>query len=84
MTTVEVMHSFLEDQPVNRDRNINGLDNHICIRFIRKKFKCLIIFFLTLCVLGETVIMTFDKISFDRFHEVIDRIFSNNYTQILK
>lgn len=81
MTTLEAMHSFLEEGRVNQNRR--EFDDHICVRFIRKKFKCLIIFFLTICILGETLIMSFDKINFDRFNDIYDKIFQNNVTQIV-
>lgn len=85
MTNIEAMHSFLEDRSSHRDRqqDYNGINDPICVRFIRKKFKCLIIFFLTLCVLGETLIMTFDKINFDKVNDFYAKIFKENATDIL-
>jgi len=55
MTTSEVIHSFLEEQPVNRT------NDNICIRFVRKKFKCIIIFCLTICVLAEASMLILEK-----------------------
>lgn len=71
MATVGVMHPFLEAQELNRDEQNN--ENHICIRFVRKKFKCLIIFFLSICVLGETLIMAMEKVNFNSFNYVLER-----------
>lgn len=71
MATVGVMHPFLEIQELNRDEQNN--ENHICIRFVRKKFKCLIIFFLSICILGETLIMVMEKVNFNSFNYVLER-----------
>ena len=60
MTTSEVIHSFLEEQPVDRTKN-----DHICIRFLRKKFKCILIFFLALCLFAETSMLALEKINFN-------------------
>jgi hypothetical protein len=78
MSNLEAVHSFLEERPTNRYE----LEDHICVRFIRKKFKCLIIFFLTICILGETLIMSFDKINFDKFDIILQKIFHNNDTHV--
>lgn len=80
MATTGVIHSFLEERPLNRDEE--SLDNHICVRFIRKKFKCLIIFFLALCVLGETLIMTMDRLQFDNLNAFVHRFINGNETSI--
>ena len=60
MTTSEVIHSFLEEQPVDRTKN-----DHICIRFLSKKFKCILIFFLALCLFAETSMLALEKINFN-------------------
>ena len=74
MATVGVMHSFLNEQELNRDEE--NFQNHICIRFIRKKFKCLIIFFLSICpcnipaaaaseyVIKQCLLLLFDLVLF--------------------
>ena len=76
MATVGVMHSFLNEQELNRDEE--NFQNHICIRFIRKKFKCLIIFFLSICILGETLIMAMDKINFSTFNSILQKFLASN------
>lgn len=81
MNHSEVIHSFLEERHTNENRN--ELENHICIRFIRKKFKCLIILFLTICIVGETLIMSFDKINFDKFDIIFNKLFPINETSML-
>ena len=58
MATSEIIHSFLEEQPIDRSNN-----DHICTRFIRKKFKCLIIFFLAVVVFAEASILTLEKVN---------------------
>jgi len=76
MANLEAMHSFLEEVPINRDQNI-------FVRFMRKKFKCFIIFFLTLCVLGETMLMAFDKFNFDNLNQLFKKMIEHNQTNIL-
>lgn len=58
MATSEIIHSFLEEQPIDRSRNDN-----ICTRFMRKKFKCLIIFFLAVVVFAEASMLTLEKVN---------------------
>jgi hypothetical protein len=55
MATTDVIHSFLEEQPVDRSKD------HICVRFFRKKFKCLIIFCLAVCVFAEASMLVLEK-----------------------
>ncbi len=77
-TTAEVVHSFLEEKPLDRDEYLN---NNICVRFIRKKFKCLMIFFLALCVIGETFLVINDKINFNLiFENLVQKATHNNAT----
>lgn len=74
MATSEVIHSFLEDTPSKRH------EENLFIRFIRKKFKCLIIFFLTLCVVAETFIVAMDKVNFSHLTMFLDKLATNNLT----
>jgi len=81
MATTGVIHSFLEERQLNRDEE--SFDNHICVRFLRKKFKCLIIFFLSLCVLGETLIMLMDKLQFDNLSTFVHNYMTENKTTLV-
>lgn len=74
MVPPEVIHSFLEEKPINRETN--GLENHICVRFIRRKYRCFIIFFLCIIVLAESIKMVFDKLNLDNLD--ISRMFLMN------
>jgi len=70
MTTAQAIHSFLEEQPLERQEYLN---NNICVRFLRKKFKCIIIFFLTICIFGETLLMINEKVNFNQlFNKLLE------------
>lgn len=77
MTTSEVIHSFLKEQPVERNNEYN---DHICIRFIRKKFKCLIIFFLAAVVFAEASMLALEN---NNFNLILEKFLAkNNQTKI--
>jgi len=69
MDTKEAIQSFLEERP-NNDKT-EYLENNLCVRFMRKKFKCLIIFFLTICIFCETMLVINEKIN---FNDLLDRM----------
>ena len=78
MSNIQAMHSFLEEKSYEPDKS--SFENNLCVRFTRKKFKCLIIFFLTICIFSETLIMTYDKLNFDKLNDIYDRFTKSNLT----
>ncbi len=76
MATAEVVHSFLQETPLERNEYLN---ENICVRFIRKKFKCLMIFFLTIIIIGETFIVINEKVN---FNVIFDQFFKSNMSII--
>lgn len=74
MATSEVIHSFLEDTPSQRHKD------NMFVRFVRKKFKCLIIFFLTFCVIAETFVVAIDKVNFTHLRIFLDKLANDNLT----
>jgi hypothetical protein len=57
---------------IEDDQNEVRSDN-LCIRFVRKKFKCIIIFCLLLIVLLEVIKLILEKVD----NETIQYLFSN-------
>jgi len=79
MVSSEVIHSFLEEKPINRETN--ELENHVCVRFIRKKYKCFIIFFLCIIVVAEATKMVFDKLHLENFDFSRFVLVNRNFSQ---
>jgi len=72
--TSTVIHSFL-DEP--RTEHYSAQNESLFVRFFRKKYKCFIIFCLAICILGESLILIFDKASAEQlnfFHKVYQSI----------
>jgi len=79
MVSSEVIHSFLEEKPINRETN--ELENHVCVRFIRKKYKCFIIFLLCIIVVAEATKMVFDKLHLENFDFSRFVLVNRNFSQ---
>ena len=76
MSAPQTMHSFLEEQPLERNDYLN---DNLCVRFVRKKFKCIIIFFLTICVFSETLLMVNEKVN---FNQLLNRFLNNHNSSL--
>lgn len=74
-TTTQAIHSFIEEHPLDRHEYNN---NNLCLRFVRKKYKCIIIFFLTICVFGETLLMANDKVNFNELLKLFRNSFNSS------
>lgn len=61
---------------IDPDRTMN--ENNLCIRFIRKKFKCIIIFLLTIIALSELLNNILSKVDKSFFQNLSNKI--SNYT----
>lgn len=67
-----------------RLNKINGHidENNLCVRFIRKKFRCIIIFLLTLIALFELINNIISKMDNDNLHNVTKLFWNTTETGI--
>ena len=70
------MESFLEGTTKERTRT----NNNMCERCLRKKFKCLIVFMLTIITLTQLLLTIFDKIDEKYVNNFVEQIGSKNST----
>jgi hypothetical protein len=73
------------DNPIknNNDNNDNGL----CCRFVRKKFNCLMLFFVVLLLFLETVKLTLAKVdtnSLNQMIEVLKQMYKNSTLDVFQ
>ena len=71
------METFL-GQKKTTDQN-----DSMCTRFIRKKFRCIILFMLTIIVLSQLLIILFEKIDEKYVNKILEVVTSNRSTSIL-
>jgi len=69
-----IVHSFLEEnERVKRDSNE---DENLAVRFCRKKFKCILIVCLTLCIFCEASILMMNKFELENLG-TLKKVFSS-------
>ena len=71
------METFL-GQKKTTDQN-----DSMCTRFIRKKFRCIILFMLTIIVLSQLLIILFEKIDEKYVNKLLEVVTSNRSTSLL-
>ena len=71
------METFL-GQKKTTDQN-----DSMCTRFIRKKFRCIILFMLTIIVLSQLLIILFEKIDEKYVNKILEVVTSNRSTSFL-
>ena len=71
------METFL-GQKKTTDQN-----DSMCTRFIRKKFRCIILFMLTIIVLSQLLIILFEKIDEKYVNKILEVVTSNRSTSLL-
>ena len=71
------METFL-GQKKTTDQN-----DSMCTRFIRKKFRCIILFMLTIIVLSQLLIILFEKIDEKYVNKILEVVTSNKSTSLL-
>ena len=59
--------------------NITGTDTK-CIKFLKRKFKCILIYMLFLISIIQLVILMFDKIEAKYINIILDKLISTNGT----
>jgi hypothetical protein len=56
----------------------------ICSRFLRKKYKCVMLWFLSIIAFSQLLIIIFDKfINEEIFKKILDKISSSNSSRIV-
>lgn len=71
------------DMPIEFDNPIkNNNDNGLCCRFMRKKFNCLMLFFVVLLLFLETVKLTLAKIDTDSLNQMIEVLKQKMYQNL--
>jgi len=75
---LENANLFLEEAKIKH----YDKEEHLCIRFIRKKYKCLMLWGLSILALVEMGIILLDKFDDNMFNQAMNVIFHNskNYT----
>jgi hypothetical protein len=58
----------------------NNSEDTKCIRCMRKKFKCMIIYMLLLISLSQFIIIIIDKMDEKYLNQIFEMITSKNYT----
>ena len=71
------METFL-GQKKTTDQN-----DSLCTRFIRKKFRCIILFMLTIIVVSQLLIILFEKIDERYVNKILEVVTSNRSTSLL-
>ena len=71
------METFL-GQKKTTDQN-----DSMCTRFIRKKFRCIILFMLTIMVLSQLLIILFEKMDEKYVNKLLEVVTSNRSTSLL-
>ena len=71
------METFL-GQKKTTDQN-----DSMCTRFIRKKFRCIILFMLTIIVLSQLLIILFEKMDEKYVNKILEVVTSNRSTSLL-
>ena len=71
------METFL-GQKKTTDQN-----DSMCTRFIRKKFRCIILLMLTIIVLSQLLIILFEKIDEKYVNKLLEVVTSNRSTSLL-
>lgn len=71
----EITNPFLENGSIKHQ-------DSLCMRFLRKKFKCIIIWFLLFITLAQCFLLIIDKISAENFNSMLSIMlaFKNNKT----
>lgn len=71
------METFL-GQKKTTDQN-----DSLCTRFIRKKFRCIILFMLTIIVVSQLLSILFEKIDERYVNKILEVVTSNRSTSLL-
>ena len=71
------METFL-GQKKTTDQN-----DSLCTGFIRKKFRCIILFMLTIIVVSQLLIILFEKIDERYVNKILEVVTSNRSTSLL-
>ena len=78
MTTIEV-EQFLPGEGVSNPPN--HINDHLCIRFIRKKYICLLMFFFAIMATAQAITLIITNMDKNILQQIDDTITSVNITQ---
>lgn len=66
------------------EKQSEEIDDGLCIRCLRKKFKCLIIYTLLLIVIFQMIMLLISKLSDSNVNFLFEKISQNAYTNSTK
>ena len=64
--------------PQNDGQEITSKTDNLCIRFLRKKYKCLLLWGLSILSLSQTFFILFEKIDNGLLNKAVGLMFTNN------
>jgi hypothetical protein len=75
MDQLQVEAAFLDQR-----QNDNRENNNTCNRVIRKKFRCIILFMLTVIATSQLLIIFFEKVDEKYINQLLNKFISKNIT----
>lgn len=74
------MEAFLpqENNCIKCENYANNLEDDMCVRCLRKKFKCIVIFILLFISVSQCLLLIIDKISEENLNKIVSKLLKNN------
>jgi hypothetical protein len=79
--TNENLNTLLDEKTKKDLNSENHIENN-CVRFMRKKYKCIMLWMLSICCVSQLIILIFDKIDENILNKFLNKFLGQkqNYT----